>query len=834
MRHLFLTGAALAAMSSNADSQTVQGVGAVYDAVTLAVDGPKMDERTGENPFSDVRLNVSFSNGEEKWIIPGYFVGCKDVADNGCNGGNIWKAHFLPPLAGEYQWQMEFRRGADVAISSAKGDTLNGDGAKGSFTVKEMQTDPIKARGIVQYTGEHYYRYSGDRNIFWKFGPDAPENMLAYDDYDATTNFKTLRKNWSFHQPDYNARDAKGFTWGKDKKGTEILGMLRYVTQQKMNGISALTWSTSGDDRNVFPHLLAVDAPTYEAMERKEQWRAGLVQDRFDLSKLAQWQRTFDYADKLGLHINFKLQEQENDKLMDDGALGRTRKLYLREMVSRFGHYLAASWNMGEENSQQPGDVRQMSQYIDALDAYDRPIVIHSFIPQKERYRPLLGDLSALNGMSLQGYPDTVRAEMVRWRNESERAGRSWVLSLDEQGSAKGGTGVDEDYPAAKLPQPRKEIVPREYARRMIVWNALTAGANGGEAYYGYETGCSDLTCQDHRTRASLWKDSAVALEFFRKYVGDKALDMEVFDELTLRDANDFVFAQPGQTYVVVKGKEPIAIQLPGAETRFTVDWYDMIEGGALQKGSKKTVEIKSGFDADTVMPVPPFEIGNPPAGGSGEWVALVRRDGDEAIMVEAERFDAQRNDNVRRWFKINASTRNTPLPDPDPVHSGGASGGAYVELLPDTRTSHDDKLVKGQNFSEEAGSMAVLSYDVNFPAAGRYYVWTRIYASGTEDNGLHVGLNGEWPTSGRRIQFCPGKDQWYWDSRQRTEAQHCGVRGGIWIDVPTAGKHHVEFAMREDGVEFDAFFLTRDANPPKALLRANRSSAPVKFGGNH
>ncbi len=834
MRHLLFTGIALAALGSNAHAQNLQGVGAVYDAVTLSVDGPQMDERTGENPFSDVRLAVTFSHGDEKWVIPGYFVGCSMAADSGCTAGKIWRAHFLPPVAGAYQWQVEFRRGSDVAISAAKGEPLAGDGAKGSFTVAATQTDPIKKRGVVQYTGETYYRYSGDRSIFWKFGPDAPENMLAYEDFDATPNFKTLRKNWSLHLPDYDAKDARGYTWGKDKKGTEMLGMLRYVARQDMNAISALTWNTSGDDRNVFPHLLAVDAPTYEAMKRKEQWRKGIVQDRFDLSKLAQWQRTFDYADKLGLHINFKLQEQENDKLMDEGALGRTRKLYLREMVARFGHYLAASWNLGEENSQQPGDVRQMSQYVDGLDAYDRPIVIHSFIPQKERYRPLLGDLSALNGMSLQGYPDTVRAEMVRWRNESERAGRSWVLSLDEQGSAKGGTGVDEDYPVEKLPQPRKEIVTREYARRMIVWNALTAGANGGEAYYGYETGCSDLTCQDHRTRASLWKDSAVALDFFRKHVGDKALDMEVFDELTLRDAGDFVFAQPGQTYVVVKGKESIAIQLPGADARFSIDWYDMVSGGPLQKGSKKEVETRSGFDADTVMPVPPFEIGDPPAGGSGEWVALVRRNGDEAIMVEAERFDEQRNDNVRRWHKVNASTGATPLPDPDPAHPDHASGGAYLELLPDTRTTHDDRLVKGENFSEDAGTMAVLSYGVNFPAPGRYYVWTRIHATGTEDNGLHVGLNGEWPVSGRRIQYCPGKNQWYWDSRQRTEAQHCGVRGGIWIDVPSAGKHRVEFSMREDGVEFDAFFLTRDPNPPEALMRANILSVPAKTAGNH
>ena len=45
------------------------------------------------------------------------------------------------------------------------------------------------------------------------------------------------------------------------------------------------------------------------------------------------------------------------------------------------------------------------------------------------------------------------------------------------------------------------------------------------------------------------------------------------------------------------------------------------------------------------------------------------------------------------------------------------------MELLPDTRRSHGDKLIPGENFTEERGTMAVLSYRVNVPAAGRYYV---------------------------------------------------------------------------------------------------------------
>ena len=51
--------------------------------------------------------------------------------------------------------------------------------------------------------------------------------------------------------------------------------------------------------------------------------------------------------------------------------------------------------------------------------------------------------------------------------------------------------------------------------------------------------------------------------------------------------------------------------------------------------------------------------------------------------------------------------------PDGDPVHLEGASGGAYVELLPDTRRGRGDKLINGENFSNVPGKMAVLHYPV-------------------------------------------------------------------------------------------------------------------------
>ena len=104
---------------------------------------------------------------------------------------------------------------------------------------------------------------------------------------------------------------------------------------------------------------------------------------------------------------------------------------------------------------------------------------------------------------------------------------------------------------------------------------------------------------------------------------------------------------------------------------------------------------------------------------------------------------------------------------------------------------------------------MAVVHYRVKINQPGRYYVWVRAYSTGSEDNGLHVGMNGLWPESGQRMQWCVGKNTWRWDSKQRTNAQHCGVPYQIYLDIESPGIYDIQFSMREDGFEMDQFLLT-------------------------
>ncbi len=179
-------------------------------------------------------------------------------------------------------------------------------------------------------------------------------------------------------------------------------------------------------------------------------------------------------------------------------------------------------------------------------------------------------------------------------------------------------------------------------------------------------------------------------------------------------------------------------------------------------------------------------------------------------VSGEAEHFIAQSLTEPRAWHLVAPSRIPTVRPDGDSSHVAGASGGAYLEALPDVRRTHYEPIVVGESFSNTGGAMAVLSYRVRFSTPGRYYVWVRAFSTGGEDNGIHVGLNGAWPESGLRWQTT-FKKQWAWDSRQRTDAVPRGEKHKLYLDISSAGDHLVQFSLREDGFEFDRWLLTTD-----------------------
>lgn len=179
------------------------------------------------------------------------------------------------------------------------------------------------------------------------------------------------------------------------------------------------------------------------------------------------------------------------------------------------------------------------------------------------------------------------------------------------------------------------------------------------------------------------------------------------------------------------------------------------------------------------------------------------------AVRIEAENYNAL----TGGWTLTSQANIPTITPDPDPPHFSTASGGAYVELLPDTRVTHDDELRNGENYWGSPGRGPQLEYNIDIPEPGRYYVFVKAYSTGAEDNGIHVGINGHKPASGYRVQLCSGKNRWTWSSAQRVDTNHCGVTKTIFVDVDTAGSHNIIFYAREDGFELDQFILIKDVN---------------------
>lgn len=214
----------------------------------------------------------------------------------------------------------------------------------------------------------------------------------------------------------------------------------------------------------------------------------------------------------------------------------------------------------------------------------------------------------------------------------------------------------------------------------------------------------------------------------------------------------------------------------------------------------------------------------------------------DGMVAVEAEHFVAQSNDQIRRWYITKEDTPPLDLPDPDGNHAVSASAGGYIEILPDTRTNHDEALIRytdaesEANFSPVPGQMGVLSYPVYFNNAGLYIFWARAFSTGPEDNGIHVGLNGVWPESSSRVQLCPGKHQWTWSSAQRRNHNHCGDPRTVLLSIPEPGLHTIQLSMREDGFELDKFILTKDFTflPEGDSLPASIREEPEPSRGKH
>lgn len=577
--------------SNNSNAPVPGGELKKWHKVTLSFNGPSTSETATPNPFTDYRMDVTFVNGATHFTVPGYFAADGNAANSGASQGDVWRVHFAPNKTGRWNYVVSFRTGSNVVSSD---DSLAGsavsplDGLTGGFDVSA--TDKTgrdhRGKGRLQYVGKQYLRFAQSGEYFLKQGADAPENFLAYDDFDNTPDHGGRRKSWAAHIGDWKSGDP---TW-LGGKGKGIIGALNYLSSEGMNAFSFIPMNIGGDDKNVFPYI------SDSAGDRT----------RLDCSKLDQWEIVFEHADRVGMFLHFKTQETENELLLDNGNMGTARKVYYRELIARFGHHLALNWNLGEEiNNATTTQKKAWAQYFHDKDPYHHHIVIHNM---GNPHYDLLGSGSKLTGFSLQTSKSdfsSVHSRVKDYLDRSAAAGKPWAVACDEPGDAS--HALRPDYDAGNS---------HEDGRKNALWGTLMAGGWGNEWYFGYQHDHSDLTCNDFRSRDNWWDYCRVALDFFRSNAVPFWLMKN--DNGLSSAGDDYCFYQQGKVYIVyLKNGGTTDLDLRGTSGFFDVYWYNPRSGGALQKGSVAGVS-GGGW----------VNLGVPPASQAEDWTILVRKKG--------------------------------------------------------------------------------------------------------------------------------------------------------------------------------------------------------------
>jgi hypothetical protein len=586
------------------DPVEIEGELRQWHKVTLLIQGPETTEYAAENPFLDYRLNVTFSNGAVSYVVPGYFAADGQAAETSAREGNIWKVHFRPDSPGTWTYRLSFLKGRSIAVldGDIPVEAQAGDGREGSFEIEPSDKSgyDFRAKGRIINGGKGYFKLQGTGDIWVKNGADSPENFLAYADFDQTYRFslktevregeadpKKQIHQYAAHVADWREGDP---SW-QGGKGKGIVGAVNYLHDAGINSVYMLTMNILGDGKDVWPYS-----------DHNERYR-------FDCSKLDQWELVFDHMERLGIMTHFVLQETENEVLLDNGYTDVQRRVYLRELAARFGHHLAVTWNLGEENGPHNwtpiGQTHQqkvdMANYLRDLIPYPANIVLHTHSDdayQDKYLEPMLGK-GTIDGPSMQiANPLRVHERMLKWVRVSEDAGERWVVCLDEIGPHWQGVMPDADDP------------DHDTVRQHCLWGSLMAGGTGVEWYFGYRHAHNDLGLEDFRSRDRWWKQSMLATRFMQQFPLE---EMNSRDEL-VDIPGAYCLAREGEHYLVYlpKAVGPAKLQLSRSST-WQLAWFNPRSGGELEQGSVETIQ---GSGQQT--------LGVPPSDPELDWVVVI------------------------------------------------------------------------------------------------------------------------------------------------------------------------------------------------------------------
>ena len=585
-----------------------------------AVNTDETAHAPGQNPFLDYRLRVSFRHASgRRTVVDGFYAADGDAAESGATGGNVWQVRFTPGESGDWQWRAEFRQGPSIALNPlATGSVADPavDGAIGVFRVGAADPDApgFLGKGRLAYVDAPYLRCANGE-WFLKSGAGGPENFLAYDGFDGTTGNpanQCLAGQGFLHRYAAHANDWIGdeldlaSDWGGGR-AHDILGAIDWLAGAGVNSLYLILDNYQGDGDDVWP------------------WAAPQDKLHFDVSKLEQWERVFAHLNARGLHLEMVLEENENDEIsVPDGGLGtgltNERRLYYRELVTRFGHHLALQWVIGDESDywDDVGVMKSLASELRALDPYDHPIAFHSKHPCQgpgctevypslvQQYQPYFG-YPAFETSAFQTAPASYNASTLQLR-QAQLGTRPWAHFGDEQ---------------SLNATPENLVVNRTQA----LWGNLMGGGSGVAWYPGndvpsqYPPGTNicmyfDLTVEDFRAFQDYFVQSRHAIELFQSQLP--------FTQMVSGNAlaspagtSDFVFYRPqgplgSAVYALYRGTGSATVLTIGPGTH-TVEWFDPRTG--------------AGPIADAPVVGPGAVSLVPPTQGLGQdWLAVVRQ----------------------------------------------------------------------------------------------------------------------------------------------------------------------------------------------------------------
>lgn len=584
---LFFACAAL----SNAYAATVSGELTKWHPITVDFNGPFASETDDPvNPFLDYRLTVDFTGPSGRVTqVPGFFAG------NGQGGGqgNVWRARFSADEVGRWSYRAQLHTGDEIAVNPDlnTGNPVAIDGPTGQFNVgpRNSGAPGFLKHGRLEYVGGHYMKFR-DGPYWIKGGTDSPENLLGYTGFDGTIDQGGIRSDFLHdfvtHQADANPSDPffTNESTGADSRG--IIGALNYLGEQGVNSVYFLPMNLGGDGQETYPFVGA-------ANDRYNK-------THYDISKLYQWNIVLNHAQRQGVALNVVLSEteSENERWLDNGALGVERKLFFRELIARFGYLLAIKWNLGEENDFRLEQLQLHSGYIQALDWSGKPIAVHTHINQFYRYGEIVGD-PRFSASSIQYDPQFAGQFVEQWRTNSANAGHPWIIDMDENTNGLGTEGYDE-------------------RRKQILYDVLFSGGNI-EWYFGYSPPPvgGDIDAGNFRYREGMWTQMRYAREMMQREM--PFWRMQPADYLVQGESGDFggaeVFALDGEFYAIylpaTNGSE--TLDLRAADGFYRQRWFDprtgqIINGASGIAGSERV------------------QLGSPPSRQGDDWVILINK----------------------------------------------------------------------------------------------------------------------------------------------------------------------------------------------------------------